>query len=442
MNPTAGEMIAAIHDRRVSSVELVTDCLKLVEQWQPAINAVSQVWAGEALEEAAGIDTLSLDDRPPLAGLPMLVKDLFDVRGHETSACCEAFRGNVANRDAALVARLRHAGAVIFGKTNQHEMSAGGTNLVSSCGPTRNPIDQSRMTGGSSGGSAAAVAAGIVPLSVGSDTGGSVRIPASFCGTYGLKPTNRLLPTSGMLPLAPPLDCPGFFATTSEDLALILHQALGEDRRPKKTRVRIGGFRVGLPESFFEQHITADVLRITTNVAVQLQNAGAEIESVDGMGIEDARQVWDAICLPEFARVHEQLLDREGLVSDQVLDWLRRGAAYSDEERARASERQKGIAQWFRERLHTFDALLIPTTPYAAPRIDDPAVELPIGRVMVKDVSPGWITSAVNLAGLPAVNIPAGRTSEGLPVGASFVGQSRDEDTLLALAKLWEVTRG
>lgn len=441
MTTTALEMTAAVREGRASSADLVAESLRLANSWQPRTNALSQLWADEALEQAARIDALPPDCRPPLAGLPMLVKDLFDVRGHETTACCAALQGNIATEDAYLVARLRGAGAVIIGKTNQHEMSAGGTNLVSSCGPTHNPIDQSRMTGGSSGGSAAVVAAGVVPVSVGSDTGGSVRIPASFCGTFGLKPTNGLLPVAGMVPLSTSLDCPGLFASTPEDLEVVFQQVIGETANSREPRPQGEAFRVAVPEHFFETHVAPDVLRVTTNVAVQLEGAGVEIRSVEGVGIEDARQVWDAVCLPEFARIHHRLLGMEGRVSPQVLDWLRRGTTYSNEDISRASERRRGIEQWFRERLQAADALLIPTTPYTAPRIDDPMVELPIGKVRVADVSPGWITAAVNLAGLPAINIPAGRDGEGLPVGASFVGRAGEEETLLSLAKLWKSAR-
>ena len=161
-----------------------------------------------------------VDREGRLAGLPIAVKDLFDVRGHPTTGCCAAIPPEPAERDAALVTRLRDEGAIVIGKTNQHELAAGVTNLESSCGPTRNPWDLQRITGGSSGGSAVAVATGIVPISLVSDTGGSARIPAAFCGTWGLKPTQGRLSTEGMMSLAPEMDCPGLLAGSLDDLRL------------------------------------------------------------------------------------------------------------------------------------------------------------------------------------------------------------------------------
>ena len=198
-----------------SALERVNAALQGIDVWQERTNAFAQVLADEARAEAADVGT---DGR--LAGVPIAVKDLFDVRGHPTTGCCAAIASEPAERDAALVTRLRDEGAIVIGKTNQHELAAGVTNLESACGPTRNPWDPTRITGGSSGGSAAAVAAGIVPISLVSDTGGSARIPAAFCGTWGLKPTQGRLSTEGMMPLAPEMDCPSLLAGSLEDLRL------------------------------------------------------------------------------------------------------------------------------------------------------------------------------------------------------------------------------
>src|SRR5207237_7768988 len=168
-----------------------------------------------------------------------------------TTGCCAAYGDNVPAEDAWVITRMREAGVVMVGKTNQHELAAGGTNTVSACGRTGNPWAPERMTGGSSGGSAAAVAAGIVPIALGSDTGGSIRIPAAFCGTFGLKPTTGQLPTDGMMPLAPSLDCPGPLASTVADLRL-LYLAM---RAPAKPAAGDGyllrRFRIGVPDGFF-----------------------------------------------------------------------------------------------------------------------------------------------------------------------------------------------
>src|SRR5437763_166271 len=215
-------MGAAVHAGDGTSVELAERAIGRAEAWQPFTNAFSQLWPDEALEAARALDASPRRNASPLCGVPIAVKDLYDVAGHETSGCCEAYRGTVADADATIITRLRRAGIVMVGKTNQHELAAGGTNTVSACGAARNPWDASRMTGGSSGGSAAVVAAGVVPIALGSDTGGSIRIPASLCGTFGLKPTSGRFPLDGVMPLAPSMDCPGPMAATAGDLVLAL----------------------------------------------------------------------------------------------------------------------------------------------------------------------------------------------------------------------------
>src|SRR6266511_4776403 len=205
---TAGEMGQALRAGQVASVELVERAIRRADAWHPCTNAFSQPWMDRAMQEARRIDSTSPEARAALAGVPVAVKDLFDVAGEETTGCCAAYRGTMAQRDAPVIERIKQAGLVMLGKTNQHELAAGGTNLVSACGRTGNPWDPDRMTGGSSGGSAATVASGIVPWALGSNTGGSIRIPSSMCGIFGLKPTFGQIQTEGVMPLAPSLDCP------------------------------------------------------------------------------------------------------------------------------------------------------------------------------------------------------------------------------------------
>ena len=228
---SAAAISLALQQGEVTAVELVERALARAQAWQPFINAFSQQWEEEALDTARSVDAVPPGDRASLvAGVPIAVKDLFDVAGHETTGCCAAYRGTLAPRDAPVIERVRRGGLVMMGKTNQHELAAGGTNLVSACGRTGNPWDPARMTGGSSGGSAAAVAAGVVPWALGSDTGGSIRIPASLCGTFGLKPTTGRLPLEGVMPLAPSMDRPGAMATTVADLQA-LHALIADSRR-------------------------------------------------------------------------------------------------------------------------------------------------------------------------------------------------------------------
>lgn len=435
---TAVQMAAAVRAGDVAPRDLVERSLERLHRWQPVTNAFSQVWEDEALAAVGG---LTPDAAGPAAGAPLAIKDLFHVGGHETTGCCAAFRGTMAVADAPIVERMRRAGMVFVGKTNQHELAAGGTNLVSACGRTSNPWDPERMTGGSSGGSAGAVVAGVVPWALGSDTGGSIRIPSSMCGAFGLKPTTGLLPLQGLMPLAPSLDCPGPIAFTAGDLHLLYRLMAGSGGEPSADGGHPSGrrWRIGVPAGFFEDRVHADVLQLVRFVATTFEANGASIDALDGRGVEDSRRVWSRICYPEFAAAYPGLEERRDDVAPSVWAWIDEGRQLSSEERAEAVRRREEIRLWYRRHLKTFDALLIPSTPYPAPKPSQEVIDLGDGRAVEADtVGPGWITCSVNLAGLPALNLPAGRSSEGLPIGVSLVGDDNREPALLEMALEWE----
>jgi aspartyl-tRNA(Asn)/glutamyl-tRNA(Gln) amidotransferase subunit A len=432
---TAVEMARALRSGAVGGDEPIQRARHRAEAWQPAINAFSQLWP-----EPEPI----VPDRW-LSGVPVGVKDLFDVGGRPTTGCCAAYEGRIADRDAPTVARVRSAGLAMFGKTNQHELAFGGTNLYSSAGRTGNPWDPSRMTGGSSGGSAAAVAAGIVPFALGSDTGGSIRIPASLCGTFGLKVTTGSLPLDGMLPLAPSLDTPGPIAATASDLAVLYRVLAGEnpDDAPGPPPPACNGIRFGLLGGYFARHVVPEVTHTVGAVAATFETLGGLVEPVDGEGIDDNRAVWRAVVSPEFADAHPILRERLDVVLDPDIrrDFVR-GARATAEERGAAARRRDQTAAWFASRLDGHDVLLAPSTVYPAQPAD--ATELVAGAetIDLATVGPGWCTAAVNLAGLPAVSVPAGHSTDGMPYGVTLIGPPRSEDRLLDLALLWEAATG
>jgi aspartyl-tRNA(Asn)/glutamyl-tRNA(Gln) amidotransferase subunit A len=450
---TAAEMAQALRAGQVSSTELVQRALRRAEAWQPSINAFSQLWADQAIDEARRLDATPVEDRPALAGIPIAVKDLYDVAGEETTGCCDAYRGTIAQRDAPVIERTRRAGLVMIGKTNQQELAAGGTNLVSACGRTGNPWDPERITGGSSGGSGAAVAAGIVPWALGSDTGGSIRIPASMCGTFGLKPTFGRIPTEGLMPLAPSMDCPGPMAATLEDLHTLYAVMAdvpveGETADAGSWSAGVAsakGRRIGLPNGFFVDRVHDQTLETVRQAATELEAAGAAVEPVDGTGLDSVRPLWMSVCCAEFAAAHPLLMDpaRREQVAPEVVAWLELGESQTEAHRAQARQEQEHVRRWFDDRLKGFDALLIPTTPYPAPRADEERVDLgEAGTVDLGFVGPGWITCSVNLAGLPGINLPAGRSSDGMPIGVSLVAGPGEERTLFALAAAWAASAG
>ncbi len=222
---TLAEASILLHARRLSSVELTQHCLENIERLNPALNAYITVTADSALEQAkrADAELAAGNDRGPLHGIPIALKDLIDVAATRTTAASNQFRDHVPTEDAEIVIQLNHAGAVLLGKTNLHEFAFGGSGMVSAYGPARNPWDVTRITGGSSSGSAAAVAAGMCVAAIGTDTAGSVRTPAALCGIVGHRPSAGVLSLKGIIPLRPSFDTAGPMTRTVEDVRLLLH---------------------------------------------------------------------------------------------------------------------------------------------------------------------------------------------------------------------------
>jgi Asp-tRNA(Asn)/Glu-tRNA(Gln) amidotransferase A subunit family amidase len=407
----------------VTGSRSVGAALEGIDAWQERTNAFAQVFADEARAAAADVGT---DGR--LAGLPIAVKDLIDVRGHPTTGCCAAIASEPAERDAALVTRLRDEGAIVIGKTNQHELAAGVTNLESSYGPTRNPWDLLRITGGSSGGSAVAVATGIVPISLVSDTGGSARIPAAFCGTWGLKPTQGRLPTEGMMSLAPAMDCPGVLAGSLDDLRL------GWEVLADPPIDRAAPSVVGLLRGGRWERCALEIKAAVGQAAERFRDTGAEVRDVDGSALDDVHRVWNRLAWPPFAERYGGLTGNPSLGGGvaSLLEW---GSAHRDE-LPDARSRGERIRGWFDDALDRVDLFLAATTPYVAPPIDAEEVDLGDGTTIdVHRGGPSWHTTAANVAGLPALSVPFATSIEGLPIGVQLIGPPNREDVLFAAAE-------
>ena len=431
---TAIETAEAIRAGVLSPVAATTDALERVDAWQSVTNAFSQIWREEAMDAARAAEA-ARGPAGPLHGVPIAVKDLFDVAGHETTGCSAVYAGNRVDRDAPVIERLRAAGAIFVGKTNQHELAMGATNLISACGPTRNPHDPTRITGGSSGGSAAAVTCGAVPLALGTDTGGSIRIPASFCGCFGLKPTFGRIPLEGVMPLAPSIDCPGPMASTASDLELLWHVMSGAERVgvPEVPR------RVGVLGGYFEQRVHPDVTGAVGATVQVFEALGAEVVMVDGDGVEDALDVWVDLVCGEMAAAHPRAVEHRELLHPRIAGFVARGNNLSDDQMDAAHRRASEIGAWFAERLRNVGVLLAPTTPYPAPRSDQSAVEVGGGgSVDVQMGGTSIFTRPVSLSGLPAITIPAGLTDEGLPLSVQLIANRDCETALIGAARALE----
>jgi aspartyl-tRNA(Asn)/glutamyl-tRNA(Gln) amidotransferase subunit A len=433
---TGVEMARAVRAKDISPVELVQASLERAEAWQPVTNAFSQLHADEALEEARARGEAVARGHliGPLHGVPVAVKDLFDVAGWETTGCSAAYRGRVAEHDAEAVRRLRAAGAVIVGKTNQHELGAGATNAVSACGPARNPWDPSRITGGSSGGSGAAVAARIVPIALGTDTGGSIRLPAALCGVGGLKPTHGRVSLSGVMPLAPSMDTAGPLAATVEDLATCFSVLTGEaDRFMDQTTGPVAELTVASLGGFHTALVHPEVEVAVEQVGEVLEHAGVDVVVMVG-DPPSGPDLWEEVAWPEFAEAHGTLLAHPDLLLPPTRSALEEGAGRTAGRREEANRARREVTGFFLRALAIADALLTPVTPFAAPPLHADLVDVGGPELSVRSGAVSRLTRLVSLAGLPAVAIPAGFSSDGLPIGAQLVGRPGTEAVLLRLA--------
>jgi aspartyl-tRNA(Asn)/glutamyl-tRNA(Gln) amidotransferase subunit A len=427
--------VTLVTDAEASCRDRVESALAAIEDAQRRYNAFTAIRADHALDEADTLDGLDRDlPRGPLHGVPVVVKDLFDVAGLATTGGCAAYARRVAARDAAVVTALRTAGAIIVAKANQHELGAGATGLVSCFGPVANPLDPRRITGGSSSGSAAAVAAGAVPLAVGSDTGGSIRIPASFCGVTGLRPTPGQISLIGAQPMSPGYDTAGPMARTARDCATAF-AALAHRPTTPTSEASLAGLRVGLPEPYF-QHLHPDTRTAVEDAARGFEALGATVEWSPRPGLDPDfdgfRHVW-----ADVAHHHRQLWDNAA-VSDEVATLIELGRRTTGLDYAASRVAAERVRVQFADAFEHLDVLLTATTPYPAPRADEEVVAVAGGMIDVRRGGPSRLTVPVNEAGVPAIAFPVGTTMGGLPLGAQLIGPPFSDERLLEIVAAYQ----
>ncbi len=369
----------------------------------------------------------------PLYGLPVSIKDLIDVEGTATTAASNARAGHVAAADATVVERLRNAGAVIVGKTNLHEFALGVTNDESAFGPARNPHDITRSPGGSSGGSAAAVAAGMSWASIGTDTGGSIRIPAAACGVVGLKPSAGEIPTTGVFPLSVSLDHVGPLTRSVTD-AWTVYEVLADVPASPKTGTPISEVRLGRLGGYFLEKLDADVRQRFDEALERLQSAGVTIVDVSILHAPNIPLTYSWIVLPEAYAVHRKTLERnpEGY-SEGVRTRLESGRGVAREDYSWAQKDRATLRREVDAALSKCDALVLPTLPIPAPTIGANTIALGSSQ---EDVRPLMLrlTQLFNLSGHPAITLPCGTTRDGLPCGLQLVGKRDATVELLRLS--------
>jgi len=403
----------------------------------------------EARRDAATADgeLASGVDRGPLHGVPIAVKDLIDIKGVPTTAASRVRDGHVAAADAPVIALLRQAGAVLIGKTNLDEFAFGTTSENSAFGPVRHPIDPSRSPGGSSGGSAVAVAAGMALAALGTDTGGSIRIPAAACGTSGLKPTLGEVSTEGVVPLSRTLDHLGPFARTVHDARLV-YRALVADASGADRIGRSGGgpprsadgLRLAIPRGYLTELLDSDVRTRFDEAVAALRAAGTNVTDVAIPHASSTPAVYVHIHASEGATYHARTLDTH---ADRYMPAVRRrlelGRYVLAQDYVRAMDGREVLRGEVDAALAGCDALLLPTLPIPPPPIGAEhlvidGAEQPVRGLMLR------LTQLFNVTGHPAISIPCGLASRGLPVGLQIVGHRSRTEALLSVAAALEKT--
>ena len=415
-------------------------------------NAFISVTAEPALEQASEAEQEILAGRRkgPLHGVPLALKDLVYTRDVHTTMGSAFFAGHVPDRSAAVARRLEDAGSILIGKTNTHEFAYGPTGDRSFFGPTRNPHDLRKITGGSSGGSGAAVAAGLCYGALGSDTGGSIRIPAALCGVVGMKPTFGRVGKSGVFPLAWSLDHVGPITRTVEDNALMLNTIAGHDPEDlysvdpaaedftRELERGVRGVAIGLPSSFYFEHVDEEVGERVREAVEVFRSLGAEVREVDVPGLWETLRAQRLVLAAEAYAVHEERLETDpDSFDDQGLERLLDGKNLKAFRYANAQQRKLRSRREFEGALESVDVMLTPTVPIPAPEIGQRETTIGGHEESVYSALTRF-TGPTNLNGFPSLSVPCGTTASDLPVGLQLIGRPFDEATLYRFGHAYE----
>jgi aspartyl-tRNA(Asn)/glutamyl-tRNA(Gln) amidotransferase subunit A len=468
---TVDSACTAVLEKQTTATALVDAFYQKIEAEDGAIGAYLTLCREHAYQQAAYIDALADkgDALPPLAGVPIAIKDVFTTKGVRTTAGSKILANFLAPYDATAVQRLEAAGAVILGKTNCDEFAMGSSNENSGFHPVHNPHDRSRVPGGSSGGSAAAVAAGTAVASIGSDTGGSIRQPAAFCGVVGLKPTYGRVSRYGLIAFASSLDHVGPFGKTVKDVALLLQCMAGRDPLDstsaevpvpdylEQVGAPVAGMKIGVPKEYFGEGLDAEVRAAVVSAIQELARAGCEIVPISLPHTEYAIPTYYVVATAEassnlarYDGVRYGVRAADGKTLSEmyrrtrdaglgpevkrriVLGSYALSAGYYDAYYLKAQRVRSLLARDFDNAFATVDAIVTPTTPTAAfklgEKVDDPLA------MYLADI----YTVTANLAGIPGISIPCGKNKKGLPIGVQILGKHFDEPTVLRVAHVVE----
>jgi aspartyl-tRNA(Asn)/glutamyl-tRNA(Gln) amidotransferase subunit A len=442
----------AFREKRLSPVEAVRALLERIRTVDKDLNAFITVTGERALEEAARAEEEIAAGRyrGPLHGVPLGLKDLIYTRDVRTTMGSAFFKDYVPDYSATVALRLEEAGAVLVGKTNTHEFAYGPTGDRSYFGPTRNPHDPRRISGGSSGGSGAAVAASLLYASLGSDTAGSIRIPSALCGVVGMKPTFGRVSKHGVFPLSWTLDHVGPLTRTVEDNSLLMNVLAGHDPRdpysanePAEDFARdlgrgVGGGVVGVPEDFYFEHLEDEVGERVGEAIEVFLSLGAEVRQVGIPNLPETLRAQRYILSADAYAIHEERLkSAPEMFDEEVLERLLEGERLKAHRYASAQQRRLLAKDEFSQALGEVDVLLAPTVPIAATLIDQREVNIggyeePVRSAVTR------LTGPANLIGFPSLSVPCGLAPSGLPVGMQLIGRPFDEAALYRFGHAYE----
>ena len=444
--------------RKLSPVELTKLILARIEQLNHKLKAYITVTSELALAQARKAEAELFSprgrkghhDRGPLHGIPISVKDNIYTSGIRTTAGSKILKDFIPKDDAAVVTQLKQAGAVLLGKTNMHEFAYGVTSNNPHYGPVRNPWDLERIPGGSSGGSAAAVAAGLCYGSIGTDTGGSIRIPASLCGVVGLKPTWGRISCEGVVPLSPALDCTGPLARTVRDAAILTGALYFRvDREPdlsKPATLRVNPRKIclGIPRQLFFDALSTEVRKAFDSALRDLCKAGMTTTDISIPLLDEVEDAGNQIAWVEAILFHSErgyFPARAADYGEDVRSRVEMGAKVSALDYLQALEIQKQFVVQLHMALaeSDADAIIVPTTPIVAPLMNEETTRIgahdyPTRALLLR------LNRPANLAGVPAISLPCGFTPSGLPIGLQIIGGVSSEAVLLRIAQAYEST--
>ncbi len=454
---TIEELVALLIKRKISPVELTELFLRRIERDNPALNAFLTVTAEQAIAAARRAEKILLRSRTRrekdlLLGIPITLKDNIGTRGIRTTAGSRILRDFVPAEDSTVARKLARAGAVLLGKTNLNEFAYGITGANAHYGPVHNPWAANRITGGSSAGSAASIAAGLSVASIGTDTGGSIRVPSAFCGIVGLKPTFGRISIHGTIPLSPSLDHVGPLARSVSDAAILLGLIAGRDPldatsspRPVEDfhgalRMPLPKFRLGRPREHYWEYLDGEVRSAAETALRKMEKRGAVIREVSLPHLKESLVAATDVSLAEALHVHEAagyFPARAEDYGEEVRQRIDAGNNVSAIRYLAGFDVRKRLVAEFDSAFENVDAVVAPMVPVPAPLIGAESVQIEGEQFGLRPVLVGHARPA-NFTGLPAISVPCGFTRDGLPVGLQLIGRAFDEATLLRIAFSYE----